>query len=66
MMSSVVPSILFQTDRQKRAAGRRAPVAPPERLNSRPTVIAAVLAFDALAIAIKLDSRGPALFKQIR
>jgi Undecaprenyl-phosphate glucose phosphotransferase len=48
-MSSVVPSILFQTDRQKSAGGRRAPVAPPQLLISQPTVIAAVLTFDALA-----------------
>ena len=49
-MSDAVPSILFQTDRQTSAVCKRAPVVPPELLVSQPTIIAAALLCDALAI----------------
>jgi hypothetical protein len=49
-MSSVVPSILFETDRRTSALRMRAPVVPPELLVSQPTIIAAALLYDALAI----------------
>ncbi len=49
-MSSAVPSTLFQTDRRTSAARMRAPVVPPELLVSQPTIIAAALLYDALAI----------------
>ena len=49
-MSSAVPSTLFQTDRRTSAARMRAPVVPPELLVSQPTIIAAALLYDAVAI----------------
>jgi len=49
-MSSAVPSTLFQTDRRTSAARTRAPVVPPELLVSQPTIIAAALLYDAVAI----------------
>ena len=62
-MTSADPSIAFPGHASFSTAARRAPVAPPDRLISQPTVIAAVLLCDALStIGAGLAShaaRGP-------
>jgi Undecaprenyl-phosphate glucose phosphotransferase len=50
-MSNVVPSTLLQSECRQAAAIKRAPVLPPRRLISQPSLISAVLLFDALIIA---------------
>ncbi|MGA8171943.1 MAG: undecaprenyl-phosphate glucose phosphotransferase [Methylocystis sp.] len=51
-MSSVVSSIFFQNHRRNSTSGGRAPVVPPHRLISQPTIIVAVLVLDALAVVL--------------